>query len=179
MKLLLALLTLSLGLAAHAGQIRNQETVISGAVTRAGTTKKAQYNDDTLTALCEQGYTLAIFLYSGATARTVRCSGGRAISYLSVTKFQAIDPVVNRISTAVNAGGKAIFHCWNGTHATGFVAAAVLNRLCGFSGAQAARYFENGVPPGSIPQSSINKLSGILKAQPTGGHVMAGCPSAH
>jgi len=178
MKFLISLLLLSLGLTAQAGQIRNQETVISGAVTRAGTTRQKEYNNETLTALCEQGYTLAIYLYSGATPRTVACSGGRSISYLSITRFQAIDPVVSKIKDAVNAGGKAIFHCWNGTHATGFVAAAVLNRLCGFSGAQAARYFENGVPPGSIPQSSINKLSGILKNQPTGSHVMSGCPSA-
>ena len=174
----IAALILSFSFSAQAGQIRNLKTVIEGKVYRAGTTGKAQYNDSTLTDLCEQGYTVAIYLYAGATHRTIGCSGGRSITYMSIPKYQNIDNVTGQIAAALNSGGKAIFHCWNGVHATGFIAAATLNRFCGFSGAQAASYFERGVPAGSLPQSSINKLSGILKAQPSGGQVIQGCPGA-
>lgn len=158
-------------------QIRNRRDVVPGSITRAATTKQKEYNDTTLKALCEEGYTVAIFLYEGAKTREVECSGGRKIKYLSISKFQEPTAVLNEISKSVNQGGRALFHCWNGLHATGYIAAAVLNRFCGFSGAQAANYFVHDVPAGSLPEKNMAFFSKRLKGLPSGGSVMAGCPS--
>jgi hypothetical protein len=164
------------GAGVQAKQIRNMSAVVSGKIYRAGTTNRKPYNDDTLRDLCEDGFTVAIYLYGGAKSHSVSCGGGRTIRYMSITSYQKIDPVTNVIENAVDHGGKAVFHCWNGVHATGFIAGAVLNRFCGYSGREAANYFERGVPKGSLAQSAINKLSNILESQPSGGRVMQGCP---
>lgn len=161
---------------AHAGQIRNRAEVVSNAITRAGTTNKKEFTDETLTKLCEEGYSVAIFLYTGAKARTVQCSGGRSIQYLSVKRFQDLDPILTKIEEAVEDNGRALFHCWNGVHATGYVAAAALNRFCGFSGREAADYFVRGVPVGSLSQDRIDQLANRLRKLPENGSFMSGCP---
>lgn len=177
MKLLVIAFSFALISSAWADQIRNFKPVVEGHVYRAATTKKAEYNDDTLRALCEQGFTTAIFLYAGAHKRTVSCSGGRSISYQSIPTFQKIDSVMGTVRAGVNGGGKVVFHCWNGVHATGFIAAASLNQFCGYTGAQAEKYFRDGVPAGTLPVSSINKLASLLSALPTGRSSLQGCPS--
>jgi hypothetical protein len=177
MKILACSLSLLFASSVWAGQIRNFKPVVDGSIYRAGTTNKAEYSDATLHDLCEQGFTLGIFLYKGAHKRTVSCSGGKSITYMSIATFQKVDSVIGPIRSSVNGGGKVVFHCWNGVHATGFIAAASLNQFCGFSGAQAEKYFRDGVPAGSLPVSNINKLAAILSALPTGRSSLQGCPS--
>jgi predicted alpha/beta hydrolase len=164
------------GTSVSAGQIRNRYEVVSGAITRAGTTNKKEFNDETLRELCEEGYRVAIFLYKGARSRTVQCSGGRSIEYRSVKRFQDLDLILGKIDEAVENNSRAIFHCWNGIHATGYVAAAALNRYCGFSGAEAADYFVDGVPKGSLSQDRINSLANKLRTLPKSHSTMSGCP---
>lgn len=177
MKWLLLALCFSIANFVWAEQIRNFKPVVEGHIYRAATTKKAEYNDETLRGLCEQGFTTAIFLYAGANKRTVACSGGRSIRYQSIPTFQKIESVIDTVRAGVEGGGKVVFHCWNGVHATGFIAAAALNQFCGFSGAQAEKYFRDGVPAGTLPVSNINKLASLLSALPTGRSSLQGCPT--
>ena len=159
-----------------AQSVERLSTIISGKLSISGTSNRKAFSDATLKDLCEEGYTLAIFTYSGARERTVTCGGGRSIHYKS-SRWENPTSIVNAVAEDVREGGRAIVHCWYGVHASKFAASAALTKLCGFSGSQAATYFRNGIPKGSLSQARINELAGILEGLSTSGGVSGGCPS--
>jgi hypothetical protein len=161
----------------QAGEVTQHSTVISGKFGRAGSTNRQPLSDSALRGLCEQGYTLAMFLYPGARDHVVTCGGGKQIRYMSKTGYSSPSGILAAAKAEMDRGGKVLVHCWYGVHAAKFVAASALHRFCGFSGDQAANYFVRGIPPGSLSQSRINELASKLRAQGSGGSVTGGCPS--
>jgi len=175
--LMVVLATLIFGLPAQAGEVTQYTKVISGKFSRAGSTGRQQYSDAALTQLCNQGYTMAIFLYPGARPRTITCGGGRKITYLSKTPYSSPAGILATTKAEMDRGGKVLVHCWYGVHAAKYVAAAALNNFCGYNGSQSADYFKRGIPPGSLSVSRIEQLASRLRAYPSGGSVAGGCPS--
>ena len=165
------------GQSTFAGEVTQHATVISGKFSRAGSTGRQQYSDSALRELCEQGYTLAMFVYPGASSRTISCGGGKQIRYMSKGSYSRPDGILSAAKQEINAGGKVLVHCWYGVHAAKFVAAAALNKFCGWSGSDSAEYFKRGIPPGSLSKSRIEELASKLRAYGSGGGVMGGCPS--
>lgn len=147
---LLALLLLVQTNFAQAGAVKNQQNVLGGVLTRAGVAGQQQLSDQQLSTLCEQGYSHAFFLYSGASPRTIRCSRGQ-ISYRSVSWLNPA-PILEAINAGLKGGGRVFVHCFNGAHASGFVAAVALRQFCRYSGGQAMDYWSQtnayGNPPG-------------------------------
>jgi|GEM_PF-6488517 len=176
-----AIMTLLAGLAisasAKAGELSNYTPVISGKLSRAGSSQRQELSDASLKRLCEQGYTLAMFLYPGARARTVSCGGGKQIRYFSKVRYSRPEPILAEAEAEINRGGKVLVHCWYGVHGAKYVAAAALNKFCGWSGSQASSYFVRGIPPGSLAQKTIDELAAKLRTYPSGGSVTGGCPS--
>jgi hypothetical protein len=147
---ILSLLLLAPSHFALAGPIKNEQTILSGVLTRAGVSGQAQLSDEQLTSLCEKGYSQAFFLYSGASARRVNCSRG-SISYRSISWLKTT-PVLEAVDAGLRGGGKVFVHCHNGAHASGFVAAIALRQFCGYSADPALSYWVKtntyGNPPG-------------------------------
>lgn len=173
------LLAMTVGVSslASAQAVKRVSNVISGKLAISGSTNRSALDDSALRDLCDQGYTRAIFVYSGARARTVSCGGGRTIEYSSMSNWESPGSIVSKVVNEIDGGGKVLLHCWYGVHASKFVAAASLTKLCGFSGSQAAKYFEVGIPPGSLGKARIAELSGKLSGMNGNSHVVSGCPS--
>ena len=178
-RLMLICLTLAFLMApqARAQQVRNLKEVISGAFARSGTTHQKPFDDAALVGLCNQGYSLAVYVYAGGRNAEVTCGGGRKLTYLNITRWQDANNILSRADSVLQNGDKVLVHCWNGIHASKYVAAAALNRYCGFSGEQAAAYFRRGIGPRELPARTVEKLSNQLRALGRGGSVMQGCPS--
>ncbi len=151
-------------------------TVISGKLARAGSSNRKAYDDKALKSLCEQGYTLAIYVYPGAKNRTVSCSRG-SIEYVGMKGWTNPTAIVSRIESEARAGGKTVVHCWYGVHASNFVTAYALNKMCGFSGSEAASYFRSHVPRGSLAQSRIDDMAAKLERLSSSGGGYSGCPN--
>lgn len=164
---LLALLLLSQSDFAHAGPVKNQQSVLGGVLVRAGVSGQAQLSNEQLSDLCEKGFSQAFFLYSGATPRSVSCSRGK-IAYRSVSWLNPA-PVLQAINAGLQGGGRVFVHCNNGAHASGFIAAIALRQFCRYSGDEAMAYWSRtnayGNPPGigriRRELNSFSPLSGM------------------
>lgn len=172
---MLALAILVSSPSVYAYQVSRLTPVIDGHFYRSGSVDRQPLSRSTLEDLCEQGYTLVVYVYKGASDQTVSCSRG-TLHYLSKTSWQKPSGILSMADEAMEHGGKVLIHCWYGVHASNFVSAAALNRFCGYSGSQAANYFRNGVPAKSLPQSRINELAEDLVEMGTGSGSMDGCP---
>jgi hypothetical protein len=160
----------------QAQSVERVTVVIPGKFARSGSANRKPFDDKALAGLCEQGYTLAVYVYGGAKPHDVSCSKGK-ISYLSMTNWEKPGTILQKAEKAMNAGGKVMVHCWYGVHASNFVSAAALNKFCGYTGVQAANYFRAGVPNKSLPPARIDQLAGEIQAFGAGGSVMQGCPT--
>lgn len=177
MKLFVILAVTALSLSAQAGELSRHTPVISGKFSRAGSSQRQPLSDNSLKSLCEQGYTLAMFMYPGAPNKTITCGGGKQIRYMSKSGYSSPSGILATAKAEIDNGGKVLVHCWYGVHAANFVSAAALNKFCGWSGDQAANYFVRGVPAGSLAPAKINELAGKLRALGRGTGAMSGCPS--
>ncbi len=175
-KFFLALMLTAFSFSLHAQEVQRVTTVIPGKLARSGSSNRQPFSDAALAGLCEQGYTLAIYVYGGARAHDVACSKGK-ITYMSMTNWEHPDSILSRIGTEFNAGGKVLVHCWYGVHASNMVTSEALIRYCGYSGDQAAAYFKSGVPAGSLPVSRIDQLASEIAGSQKPGSVMQGCPT--
>ncbi len=105
-----------------------------------------------LTNLCEEGFPSAIYLYPNnynTAAKVTTCKNFKnetqTLNYENIigldtqTTPKFIAKVFNVIKgTAV---GPIYGHCWNGWHASGYVAATLLKQFCGYSDMQALDYW--------------------------------------
>jgi len=121
-----------------------------------------------LRALCEAGFSLAVYAYDigwsnpgpiacknkiTGQANTLTYIAGRATDPAFKTQF------LSRVrSVAVNpARGPVFVHCWNGYHASGELAAVALRQVCGWDGGTASAYWRRH--SGGFPLiSRINKF---------------------
>lgn len=122
--------------------------VISGFLTFGGGKQTGRPNqnplqDHALEALCENGYSEAIYLYStNAIEKTVSCNGNE-LFYHFIDGREPI-PIMGRIHQAItNNAGPVYVHCWNGRHASNAIAAIALRQFCGWSIESAKNYWHN------------------------------------
>lgn len=171
---LAAVLSFACAWQTHAQEVQRIREMIPGKLMRAGSSNKKPFSDATLAKLCEQGYTLAVYVYGGAVTHDVSCSRGK-ITYTSMTSWEKPQAIVDKARAAIQAGGKVMVHCWYGVHASNFATSVALKQMCGYTGAQAAATFKCGVPPKSLPQSRIDQLANEIANYGPTGSVMEGC----
>lgn len=144
--------------------LRNMRSVLNGVYYRGGANninnkhkKRSNMNplpDEGLLHLCQEGFTDAVYLYStrfGTAPQRVRCrtfeGAENTLTYTQVSPlaFQKAD--LDKLHSLIfehlrNARlGPIYAHCWNGWHASGYVAATTLRQFCGFSEEQAVQYW--------------------------------------
>jgi hypothetical protein len=143
---------------------RNLRAVLDGVFYRGGannffhrTSKRGNKNPlppDGLTNLCRQGFGTAVYLYptnfdtaaKETTCETVDGQPG-TLTYAQITSqhYHRTDQrlLFSMILDAIRdpAHGPVYAHCWNGWHASGYVSAIALRQFCGFTPAQALRYW--------------------------------------
>lgn len=137
---------------------RNVRAVLNGVYYRGGANNlynkhgsRSNSNplpDEGLDNLCKEGFGEAVYLYptnySGAP-HSVNCKQGH-LDYqqtsilLGGTKpRKALEMIQSHIKNP--SLGPIYAHCWNGWHASGFLAAVTLKQYCGFNNAQAVAYW--------------------------------------
>ncbi len=144
---------------------RNLRAVLNGVYYRGGannyyhrTNKRNNMNplpNDGLQNLCEEGFTKAVYLYEAnyeTAPKVTACKNYRGdetkLNYnqVSVLRYELAD--LRRIHTMIfdhirdSRLGPILAHCWNGWHASGYVAATALRQFCGFEPEQAVRYWD-------------------------------------
>lgn len=135
---------------------RNFRYVLSGKYYRGGKinshgnanpmTEAGLYN------LCEEGFSDAVYLYStNFRPKLVECSKG-------TLRYHQISPLAYRRSDQLrlltmmrDAPGSVYMHCWNGWHASGFVAAIALRQFCGYSADAAVAYWNKNTDGANGP----------------------------
>jgi protein-tyrosine phosphatase len=160
LKKLMILMLSFVALSAHA-EIKNEQKILGGLLSRGGVMRRQPLNSTDLKNLCERGFTQAYTLYGGAN-KTVDCSRG-TIEYHGSRDFRTPKDM-NRILEDIHAGfttkEKTFVHCNNGAHASGFVAAIALRTFCGLSADRAISYWDrtlNGYPLQEPNRSNLMK----------------------
>jgi outer membrane protein OmpA-like peptidoglycan-associated protein len=144
---------------------RNMRPILHGVAYRGGgnnyyhtVAKRDNHNPippDGISNLCEEGFSRGIYLYRenfefsplGDTCNCIDNSynqfkyeqkdyydSSHVYDMLQSTYESAISPEI----------GPIYLHCWNGWHASGFVAAVMLKQFCGFSSWDAVNYWDLG-----------------------------------
>lgn len=123
-------------------KIRELRTVIPGVLYRAGGPGGTKpLPDEALQALCEAGFSLAIYGYTdnwtphSPVSCTSRVTGSRnTLEYVSLeaSDSAAKKTALTKISRVIldPSAGPALVHCWNGYHASGELAAVALRQFC-------------------------------------------------
>ena len=140
---------------------RNFRAVLNGVYYRGGGDNKFRLRanenplpTEGLRSLCEEGFTEAVYLYAArfeTAPKLVHCRtfGGKEneLRYHQVSalsgKRAGIEALLTKIHQHIRnpALGPIYAHCWNGWHASGFVAASALRQFCGFSAEEALAYW--------------------------------------
>ena len=165
--------------------VRNFRSVLNGVYYRGGANnvynkygKRNNSNPLTnaaLTNLCQEGFTQAVYFYStnfAGAAKTTRCRDFRGndnvltYSQISPLSYRRADQrvLLTMIHDRVRDSrlGPIYGHCWNGWHASGFVAAITLRQFCGFSKDQAVAYWNKNTDGNN--GSSYNKVRNQVAA---------------
>ncbi|MGZ6469343.1 MAG: hypothetical protein ACXWQJ_18725 [Bdellovibrionota bacterium] len=104
--------------------------------------------------LCEEGFGDSIYLYSQnyrAARRSTHCrtfqGNENTLNYSQISpldfKGNSLSQILDLIYQHIRNPrlGPIYTHCWNGWHASGYVAATALRQFCGFTADQAVRYW--------------------------------------
>ena len=158
----LAVAALAISFATEAqAQIKNAQSVLGGTLTRAGNKGMRPLDDSQLAQLCEQGYNDAFFLYTGAPDHSVSCSRG-SIHYSSQS-MNSPAPILAAVYRNSSVGAKTFVHCYNGAHASGYIAALALRQFCGVNGGQAFDYWQRALNGFALPPASVNFVRNKLQ----------------
>jgi hypothetical protein len=142
---------------------RNTRAVLNGVYYRGGANnihfipKRGNMNplpDKGLENLCKEGFSHAVYLYSDnyeSAPKEVKCvtfaGADNTLSYLQISPLAYKDEDMRRLHALIFDHirdprlGPIYDHCWNGWHASGYVAATALRQFCGFTGDQAVAYW--------------------------------------
>lgn len=171
---IVAALMFSLALNAQA-DIKNEQHIIGGLLTRAGVKNQKPLSDSELRTLCEKGYTQAYFLYSGAPTKTVSCSKGE-ISYRSSGDFRKpenFNKILDNVERGLRTKEKTFVHCNNGAHASGYIAAVALKAFCGTSSESAVKYWDRTLSGYALQEPNRSKLMDrVRNYQPDGKYML-------
>ena len=144
---------------------RNVRAVLKGFTYRSGANnyfhraeKRPNKNpmpNDGLENLCKEGFTRVVYLYKenfNSAPKEVKCRtrDGRKnrLEYLQINGLTRNEVETKKLLGLIrehlmdSKKGRFIAHCWNGWHASGFVAAVTLRQFCGFSGEEAVSYWD-------------------------------------
>jgi hypothetical protein len=144
---------------------RNVRAVLNGIYYRGGgnnyyhrTNKRNNMNplpNDGIENLCEEGFGKAIYLYEAnyqTAPKNRKCKNLRnedhQFEYLQTTILKYEPSDLKRVHALIFDHirdpklGPIYAHCWNGWHASGYVAATALKQFCGFTSEQAVKYWD-------------------------------------
>lgn len=139
---------------------RNFRVVLHGVYYRGGGNNKylkptPRENENPLPAiglknLCEEGFGQSIYYYSknfDSNQAITNCNGNE-LRYRQISGFvdsnekKLMETIFNRIKGKIS--GPIYGHCWNGWHASGFIAAKALRQFCDWTADQAINYWVKG-----------------------------------
>lgn len=143
-------LALTASLPALAKDLRYRQTVLEGAMIRAGGPGGTQSLPDSLVnSLCEEGVSKIFYLYPEQNffnRGPHRCSQGTLNYEGGAFRGPGIRTVLEAVQKAANGqSGPVLVHCWNGWHGAGEISAYALMQFCDWSGEKAANYWIKGV----------------------------------
>ena len=142
---------------------RNLRPLLHGVAYRGGannyfhkTAKRKNSNPlpkDGLNNLCVEGFSSSIYLYQSnwdSSLATTNCNcinnTKNQLDYYQLNYFNS-DDIIKMLTLVYESAldknkGPVYFHCWNGWHASGFIAALCLKQFCGFSSLEAVNYWD-------------------------------------
>jgi hypothetical protein len=166
---------------------RNFRVVLNGVYYRGGANNT--YNRDSkrsnmnplqkngLTNLCREGFSEAVYLYATnfkSAPKTVTCrtrtGETNTLRYSQIngllgnTEHQQLQKIYDHIKGKVS--GPIYDHCWNGWHASGYVAAMALRQFCGYSAKQADEYWVRNTDGNWAAESKVRVM--LRKFKPFG-----------
>ncbi|MDA7803191.1 OmpA family protein [Crocinitomix sp.] len=144
---------------------RNMRPILHGVAYRGGannyyhlTDKRNNHNPlplDGMHGLCQEGFSKGIYLYRenfeespiGDTCNCVDSTLNR-LEYEQRDYYDSVH-VYDMLRSTFEAAtmpevGPVYLHCWNGWHASGYVAAVILKQFCGYSDWDAVNYWDLG-----------------------------------
>ena len=162
---------------------RNMRPILHGIAYRGGannyyhkTDKRNNNNplpNDGIASLCNEGFSHAVYLYrnnwdSTLAYDTCQCvNDGRNV--LQYDQFDYFDDehvyemlAIIHKSAVDSTVGPVYLHCWNGWHASGFIAAVILKQFCGMSDLDATTYWDIGTD-GANSSPRYNKVRDRIK----------------
>jgi hypothetical protein len=112
--------------------------------------------EDALENLCKEGFSSAIYAYSEGYAKASKekkCDSFRQNNHRfsyhqkspNAANLQSIMDMIHRVIISQQEDGPIYFHCWNGWHASGQLAALALIQFCDVTNEQAVKYWEKTV----------------------------------
>jgi len=152
---------------------RNMRTILYGIAYRGGANnyyhkinKRENQNPlpgDGLENLCKEGFSDAVYLYaknfSSAAKETI--VGNNKLEYwqISGNSSEEIRRIIEMVYEVITRKrrGPIYFHCWNGWHQSGYIAAAILKQFCGYSREQALDYWVRNTDGASRGYEQIKK----------------------
>lgn len=140
---------------------RNFRVVLTGVLYRGGANNvyhqesprenQNPLQTDGLTNLCEENFSEAIYLYSqnfSIAPRQTHCvttAKANALEYKQISGLSGdkVHSILAMIYDNIHnpEAGPIYAHCWNGWHASGYVAAISLRQFCDWSGQEAIDYW--------------------------------------
>ncbi len=164
---------------------RNVRAVLNGVYYRGGA-NNAFYNpprdnsnplpNEGLKNLCEEGFSHAVYLYNtnyASAPRSLKCrdrqGGENTIQYLQISPLAFRESELKELLSLIYSHvrdprlGPIYDHCWNGWHASGYVAASSLQQFCGFTAEEAVAYW-NLNTDGNSQGSSNDRIRARIRA---------------
>lgn len=167
---------------------RNVRAVLNGVYYRGGANnayhregKRNNSNplpDDGLSNLCQEGFGTALYMYPTrydtappTETCTTHAGADGHLEYGQISVLHGRRSDIRKILESVlehvrnPALGPMYVHCWNGWHASGYVAAVALRQFCGFTGDQGVKYW-NSTAKGASKAEHDSTRERIKKFQP-------------
>ena len=158
---------------------RNVQPILYGLAYRGGannyyhnTNKRNNHNplpQDGLENLCKEGFSSSVYLYrtNFETSPPEVSSGGNNMKYYQYDYFDT-DHVKEMLklvhdNMTKEYKGPVYYHCWNGWHASGFIAAVILKQFCKYSNFDAVNYWDLGTDGANL-SPRYNKIRNQIRA---------------
>lgn len=180
--------------------VRNFRVVLHGVYYRGGANNLYNKNEprantnplpvEGLKNLCHEGFKNSIYLYSdnfstapSSTSCKDYTNTPRTLNYMQISGLKSgneekfISMIYKRIKGEID--GPIYGHCWNGWHASGYVAAVTLKQFCGYSDQKALDYWIKNTDGDSNYDTIKQKIKAwkpIDKYKITGAESAAICP---
>ena len=166
---------------------RNMRPILHGVAYRGGannyyhkTDKRNNHNPiplDGMHGLCQEGFSKGIYLYrenfeESPIGDTCNCidSTLNKLEYEQRDYYDSLH-VYDMLKSTYEAAtlpevGPVYLHCWNGWHASGFIAAVILKQFCDFNDWDAVNYWDLGTDGANTSPRYQTQRERIKKFQP-------------